>query len=354
MLTVIAELGSGGAETVVDDLARHALAGGDLVDLASDGGWRADELAREGAALVRLPLRSSDPADLARSVLRLRRHVRQAPPDVVHAHNVRATLAAHLGTRWPRRRPPLVTTVHGLDAGDYPRAARVLQRCADRVVAVSDDVAERLRAAGLPDDRLVVIENAVPAPVLPAPAVARAALGLPADAPVGLCVARLEAPKRHDLLVEAWRTLPDDAVLLVAGEGSGRAALERQVAAAGLGARVRLLGERHDVPLLLAAADLLVLPSDREGLPMAVLEAMAAGVPVVASAVGGLRSLDRATLELVAPGSAEALAAALGSVLADRPGAAVRAHRAQEAVSQRYSSSAMRLAYQNLFTVQIG
>lgn len=354
VLTVIAELGSGGAETVAADLAEHLLARGDEITLASSGGWRADELSARGARLLEVPLRSAAAGSLARSVLRLRHDVRGRPPDIVHSHNVRATFAAHLGTRWSRHRPRLVTTVHGLSDADYPRAARVLAHTADRVVAVSDHVAGRLESAGLPTHRLVVIENAVAPPRLPDKNAARRELDLEATTRVAVCVARLEAPKRHDQLIEAWAALPPDAVLLVAGDGSGRGALEQRIAEAGLGDRVRLLGERRDVPRLLSAADLLVLPSDREGLPMAVLEAMAAGIPVVASAVGGVADLDPTTLELVRPGSCRDLAAGLRRVLDDPVGARARAARASEAIQQRYSSSSMCSAYESVFSERDG
>ncbi|MCW2842966.1 MAG: hypothetical protein JWN22_882 [Nocardioides sp.] len=348
-LTVIAEMGTGGAETVVADLAQHLLTRGHHVTLASSGGFRADELAGHGVRTLDVPLRAPGPAGLARSALRLRGDVRRRPVDVVHAHNVRATLAAHVGTRWPRRRPPLLSTVHGLSDEDYGRAAPVLNRCADLVVAVSADVGERLTAAGLERDRLHVVENACrPVPAFDR-ARARRELGLGPDQPVVLCLARLIAPKRHDLLVAAWQRLPADAVLLVAGDGPRRADIERQVAAAGLEGRVRLLGVRRDVPRLLAASDVLVLASDREGLPMTVLEAMSAGVPVVASAVGGLVSLGDDALELVAPGSADALAAGLLALVGDADRGRAMASVAKELVARRFSSSILGSAYENLY-----
>ena len=174
----------------------------------------------------------------------------------------------------------------------------------------------------------------------------RAELGLTAEAPVALCVARLATPKRIDLLLDAWADVPD-AVLLLAGDGADRAALERQ--AAPLGERVRFLGERRDVGRLLSAADLVVLPSDREGLPMAVLEALAAGVPVVASAVGGIPQLGGDAVELVAPASADALAAGVRRVLddADRRDALVSAGR--ELVDRRFSSARMQSDYVSVY-----
>ncbi|MBC2962004.1 glycosyltransferase, partial [Nocardioides deserti] len=264
------------------------------------------------------------------------------------------TAAASLAQRAAGRRAPLVTTVHGLAAEDYPRAARLLRGCADVVVAVSDDVADRLRDGGLPADRLRVVENAAPALRLPGRAAARASLGLPEDAPVAVSVARLVPPKRHDLLVDAWTRLPHPGagagapLLLVAGDGAGRADLERRVAAAGVSDRVRLLGDRRDVDRLLAAADLLVLASDREGLPMSVLEAMTAGVPVAASAVGGLTSLAGA-VELVTEPTADAWAGAVHRLLEDPGRRGDLAAAAALLVEQRFSPAAMTASYDAIY-----
>lgn len=346
-LTVIAEMGSGGAESVVADLAGHLVAAGHEARVASNGGWRADELAASGVTILAVPLRASSPSRLARTVARIRRETAARPVDVVHAHNVRASVAAHLGTRVGRAsRPPLVTTVHGLADGDYRRAVRLLA-VSDLVVAVSDDVGGRLADAGLDPARLRVIENAVPPPV-DDPTVrdaVRRELGLAGQSPVVLCVARLAAPKRIDLLLEAWASVPD-ATLLLAGDGVDRAALERRAASL---SRVRFLGERRDVARLLGAADLVVLPSDREGLPMAILEALAAGVPVVASSVGGIRQLGADAVELVAPQCADALATGIRRVLDDPQRRRALVSAGREVVNRRYSSSRMQSQYDSVY-----
>lgn len=343
VLSVIAEMGTGGAESVTADLAAHLAGAGHDVCVASSGGWRADALARDGVATLDLPLATRGAGGLLRAAARLRHAARVRPVDVVHAHNVRASLAAHLGTRWGRRgRPPLVTTVHGLADSDYPRAARVLAT-SDVVVAVSGDVADRLARAGLDRGRTTVVENAVPPPssVTDQRAAVRAELGV--GGPLVLCVARLAPPKRVDLLLDAWPGVPA-ATLVVVGDGPDRAALERRA-----GDRVRFLGTRPDVGRLLAAADLLVLPSDREGLPMAVLEAMAAGVPVVASAVGGLTGLGADTVELVGAGSAAALGAAVRDLLADDARRSTLAARGLRLVEERFSAARMRAEYDAVY-----
>lgn len=346
-MMTIAEMGSGGAETLVAEMARELGRDGHRVSLVSNGGWRAEQLRDEdGVATSTAPLHASAPTALVRSSARIARLARRAPVDVVHAHNVRASLVARVGTNGRSdRRPPVLTTLHGLAAADYPRAARVLRWSSDLVVAVSDSVAADLVAAGFPTSRLRVIENAVPAPEPVDRAVARRTLGLSDAGSVVLCVARMTPQKRHDLLLAAWARHDDPhAVLLVAGDGPRAADLRAQADGLGLGSRVRFLGTRADVDVLLAAADVAVLPSDWEGLPVAVLEAMAAGVPVVASDVGGLRELGH-VVALVPPGSVSALTTTLSGVLADPALRAGYADAGRTLVRSRFDPVAMQQAY---------
>ena len=335
LLHVVAEMGAGGAEAVVDDLTRHRLALGDTVTVASAGGRRADALREAGARTVALPLHRRSALRAALGSVAVAPRLR-GRADVVHAHNVGAAVVAHLATRWPARRPPLLATVHGLPAADYPRAARLLRRTADLVVAVSDSERALLVDAGLPADRVRVVDNGVAALPPVDRAVARRALGLADDVPVAVWVARLAPPKRPDLLVEAWRAVPEPAVLLVAGAGPLRVAATE---------RVRVLGERSDVATLLAAADVYCLASDSEGMPMAVLEAMAAGVPVVASAVGGLVDACRDAAVLVPPGDAAGFAAAVTTLLGDPAARAQRAAAGLALVAARFSAATMRAKY---------
>ena len=165
-----------------------------------------------------------------------------------------------------------------------------------------------------------------------------------------LCLARLIPPKRQDLLIEAWAQLDPRAQLLIAGDGPARAELEEQARHADLTDRVRFLGDRRDVPVLLAASDVLVLPSDREGLPMTVLEAMSAGVPVVASAVGGLTALGSSSIELVEPGSAAALAAGVTRLLSDLTRRTTMVADASALISSRFSAPVMRTSYETVYS----
>jgi glycosyltransferase involved in cell wall biosynthesis/predicted O-methyltransferase YrrM len=340
-LVVIAEMGVGGAEAVVESLAHDAVARGDEVAVASAGGFRADRLAAEGVRIVTVPLGGRRPADLVKAARALRRELTGHRPDVMHVHNVKAA-AIVAAARFGLRRVPTIVTLHGVPDGDYAAAARVLRRAADRVVAVSADVRDRLTAAGYPVTRIDVIENAIQPLTLDDRIAARARLELAPDVPVAVCLARLVDQKRHDLLVTAWRAVPGDAVLLIAGDGPNRARITTQ---ANDDPRIALLGAREDVDVLLSAADLSVLPSDWEGLPISVLEALAAGVPVVASAVGGLPAALGDAACLVEPGSAAALADGITRVLSDGDYRAHLVAAGRELTRTRFSAQVMLDAY---------
>jgi len=277
VLHVISEMGAGGAEALV---AGMALAGGDVgweSAVASGGGFRVDALRAAGIPVFEVPVARRSAVGVLRAAWAVRVAVRRFRPDVVVAHNVSASLVARLAS--PRR--PVVTVFHGVAAADVPGAVRVLRRVSTVVVTVTS--AHRL--SGL--DSVVVIPNAA-FPSVPSAdrATVRARLGTPLDVPVALCPARLEPQKRHDVLLDAWAQIPGDAELWLAGDGSLRSSLEARVSG-----RVRFLGTRTDVRDLLEAADVTVLTSDWEGMPIALLESLAAGRPIVASDVDGVREV---------------------------------------------------------------
>jgi glycosyltransferase involved in cell wall biosynthesis len=247
-------------------------------------------------------------------------------PAVFHAHlpapltGKYGLLAAALG-----RVPAVVATAHLLDDRPADWRERVSQRmvtaCVDRYLAVSDGVARRLRArSGMPERKLRVIRNGVAVDRFrrPPDLRLRAELTGGREQTIVLTIARLDAQKGHVHLLAAAAEIPD-ALFLLAGDGAERPRLEAEARALGVADRVRFLGHRDDIPELLALCDLFVLPSLYEGLPLSVLEAMAAGRPVVATAVGGT---DEAVLHgetglLVAPGDASALRDAIRALLAD-------------------------------------
>ncbi|WP_062205034.1 glycosyltransferase [Aureimonas sp. AU12] len=203
----------------------------------------------------------------------------------------------------------------------------------DAVVCVSDGAARSFVAAGVAPDRVHAIRNGIhPRKGSYPRAEVRQWLGLKPDVLVLLVVARLTAQKGHAILLDALGAVlaaHPGLVCLVAGEGPLHQALEAQAEAAGLSEAVQFLGHRTDVPDLLAAADCLVLPSLFEGLPLVVLEAMAAGRPVVATRIGGTDEavVDEETGWLTEPGDPASLAARLMQAL-DDPAMLARAGQA--------------------------
>jgi glycosyltransferase involved in cell wall biosynthesis len=267
------------------------------------------------------------PARDAAAVARLRRLLALAAPDVVHAHGLRAGAVAALALAGDgARAPALVVTVHNappaaaLPAAVYGMLERVVARRAAVVLCVSRDLAERMRVLGARDIALAV----VPAPSAAAPSAAavmaaRADIGA-GGRPVVLAVGRLTGQKGFGTLLEAagrWQGRTPLPQLAIAGDGPLAADLARTAAAAGLA--VRFLGQRGDVPALLAVADVLAVPSRWEGQPLIVQEALQAGRPIVACGVGGIPDLTGAEAALLVPAAEPApLAAAVLRVLDDR------------------------------------
>ena len=343
ILTVISELGVGGAEVVAVTLATAAVADGHEVTIASGPGFRIPQVRAAGVGHVPITMVGRNPVQLARSVLRLRAAGR---PDLVHAHNPTATLVARLAFG---RDVPIVTTLHGVADAEAAHAARILSWASDRVVVVSSHVGRQLALAGCPEHRIEVVPNAVqPLPSYPR-AQARAELGIPPTAVVGLCLARMVDQKRHDLLLDAWSYIGQRALLLLAGDGPNRTRVAAEVDYYRLGGTVRQLGERTDVPRLVAASDFLVLPTDWEGLPISVLEAMEAGLPVVASRVGGLAEHFAGAARLVEPGSLSELVGALDDVIARPALRAQLAHAGRARTAERFSADAMVQQYADLY-----
>lgn len=273
--------------------------------------------------------------------------VRLARGGLLHAHDYKALVLAIAAGAMARA--PVVATFHG-DTGHlrrvvlYERLARWAARFTRSVAATSGPLAGRIRSAA-PRTPVHVIPNGIPVAALPtaaARAAAREALGLPAGSTVVAFLGRLSPEKAPEVLLRAVRGTR--LRVLVAGEGPLRDALEAETEPA----QVRFLGFLPDVAPVLAAADVLALPSRTEGLPMAVLEAMAAGLPVVASAVGSLPEvLGGGAGILVPPGDVSALRLALEGLSVPEARAELVAE-ARRRVESRYSATTMARRYREL------
>ncbi len=351
VLHTIGEMGTGGAEALVVEMVTRGPEVGWESSVASAGGRREDELVGDGLARAhRVPLSRRRPLGLLQALRATRRALLESEPDVVIAHNVGVSFATWLALHSLRRRHiPMVTVFHGVAENDYRASASLLSRAPDAVVTVSETIMERLGRAGLHARTTRVIPNAVSPAPLPPRDQARAELGLAEDVPVALCAARLVDQKRQDLLLEAWRLVPEPAVLLLAGDGPNRARLEAQIAATGLTGRVQMLGTRSDVPRLLAAADLTTLSSDWEGLPVAVLESMAAGRPVVSTDVDGVAEVLSHGGGLMVPRrDPAALAKALTELLGDPSRARKLGDEARQVITERHDPRQMMRSYDQL------
>ncbi len=227
----------------------------------------------------------------------------------------------------------------------------------DATICVSQAAAESVRAAGLAHPRLRTIPNGVAAPRAPADrAAVRRGLGLPSDTAVILTVARFTPQKGHATLLAAWPDIAREALgatLLLVGDGPTRP--ESEAAAAGFAA-VRFLGNRDDVPDLMAAADLLVLPSRFEGLPLVVLEAMAAGLAVVATDTPGTAEavIGGETGLLVPPDDAPALARAVAAALDDATARGRMAEAGRARWRQRFTAARMARDTLDLYDEAVG
>lgn len=263
-----------------------------------------------------------------------------AAADVVHAHGVRAGMRAVLALRG--RRVPLVVSWHGdgpAAGGTLARLGRLLERQVARAAAVvlgaSSDQVDLARLRGARDARLapVAVPAGPPGPEPADPGKVRAELGA-VGRPLLVAVGSLVPHRGYAVLLDAaraWRELDPVPLLVIAGEGPLRAELSRRIGAEGL--PVRLLGRRRDAAQLLAAADLAVLPSRWEARAPLAQEALRVGVPLVATAVGGLPELVGDGAALVPYGDPGALAATVSELLgdADRRAALALAGRAQAA-----------------------
>lgn len=289
------------------------------------------ELARLGAHTTGVrPRGDLDPVSLLRFALWLGR----IRPDALVLTSWKRVSTAAAAARLARV-PRIVQRIGSTHPVPPGLRRTALRAWVDLLWVNSQDLREHMLRSvpGLDPGRVVVIPNGVAVREV-APAPVRAQLGLTPDARLVLGAGGLEPRKGFDLLLEAVAMLPPDVHVAIAGEGRERGALAAMASQSRLLGRVHLLGQRSDVPALLRAADAFALPSRVESMPVVVLEAMAAGLPVVATAVSGTREQldardDRPAAGWVVPiGDAAALAEALAAAL-DRAGEGGR--RAEEA-----------------------
>jgi glycosyltransferase involved in cell wall biosynthesis len=351
----------GGTERVVDVLAR----GLDrsrfqpwvvIEPIAVLDAW-ADDLRREGIPVVRRAeitnrLQWGRAAGWFR-FLRRRRHA------LLHLHHVYSSADRYLGPLAHLAGVRAVVVTEHIGARAHSGGQRLLKRWelsrADVAVAVSHSVAGALTEHyGLAPELIEVVPNGVPAPLTLSPdgrARLRTAWGVPEGARVWLTVGRLEDQKGIDILLAAWALLPAPRPhLAVVGEGSRRAALEAQARDLGLAESVRFVGAVPEARAVYGAADGFVLASRFEGMPLALLEGMAAALPVVATAVEGVaEAADAETARLVPPLAPRALADAVTALERDPDLGRALGARAAARVAERFGDARMVDAYEAVY-----
>ena len=354
---VLSSYGVGGQERVALDLAIGQRARGHRVSVLSlapaPDGAMADEFAAAGIEVGRVPKQDGfDPTLVAR----LARELRRRKAEVVHTHNPLPLIYGAPAARLVGAR--VIHTKHG--ANPASRANRLLRRAAAQLVhafvAVSDTTEAQAREQGdAPLARLRTIPNGIRldryAPDPAARTAARVELGL-GDAWVVGTVGRLDKYKNQAMLVRAMAPLLSSSVrLVIIGDGDNRAEVEAAVAALPEPRWVVLTGRRMDVPHLVHAFDVFALSSTTEGLPLVVPEAMAAGLPIVTTAVGGIPSVvEERKTGLLVPIDEAALRAALAELERDRELARRLGDKARETALARYDYGRMVDAYLALYS----
>lgn len=348
---VLSSLHVGGGERVALLLAKRQLELGHRVLVASleadRGGTLGPEFEAVGATLERIPkkLSGGDP----KLWLALGRWLRDVGAEVVHTHNVLPQVYAAPPGRLLGAR--VVHTEHGRHLGNE-RSRRLRQITAagvHRFVAVSEATAAFVREQHfVPGAKIDVILNGTDVRGFARDeeqrAARRASWGANDDTLVVGTVGRMATVKNHALLLRALGPLLGERCrLVIAGDGEEREATEALVEELGIGDHVQLLGTVGDVPAVMSGLDLFVLSSDSEGLPMVLVEAMSASLPIVSTAVGGIPKVVREgeTGRLVPPGDVEALRDAIAELAGDEEARRRYGERGRQIADEAYSARRM-------------
>lgn len=361
VLHVITSLKPGGAERLLTELApRMSAAGADVrvLSVTSDMPL-ADVLERQSIGVRSLNCNATiyQANSVLGAVRDVGKEIDRFQPDVIHSHLYLADLIARLAAPRSAR---LITTLHNVDQWwSQKRRLRSLAKTwadawtaslrATRAIAVSNPVAIAAASAlGLPQHRCRVIENGIDAGCF-----SYVERSLPAE-PVIIQVGRLSAQKGHDTALQAFaqllRSHPGCRLRFV-GDGPLADQLREAAKALGIVSRVEFLGARNDVSELLARAHVYWMPSRWEGLPLAILEAMATGVPVIATRVGAIPEILAGGLgHLIVPEQPAELAQVTAAILQDYTDAREMGRRASQKVAASYTVDSTTRGYLNAYS----
>jgi glycosyltransferase involved in cell wall biosynthesis len=349
--------GPGGAEYVLIQLSEELRRRGHTVipvGPARGMGWLDRVLRERGFATETFGLRRPIDPGCVRELVRM---LRRTGAHLVHAHEFTAAVYGAAAARIAGI--PYVITMHGaqtvLDSWRRRAALGWAFRGSRATVGVSDDTTTYMvRRLKLPPGVVTTVRNGIPIRVGSGDRV-RQELGLGSGDLMILAVGNLVPRKGHRVLLQALAPLAGAETppwhVAIAGRGRQKGPLEQLAAELGIAERTHILGHRDDIPDLLAAADVFVMPSLWEGLPLAILEAMFAGKPVVASAASGIPEAIESGIQglLVPPGDSDALSAALREVLSDPVRRAAYGGAARERAHAEFTIEHMTDAYERLY-----
>jgi glycosyltransferase involved in cell wall biosynthesis/ribosomal protein S18 acetylase RimI-like enzyme len=357
----------GGIALIIAGLGRISKAQGWIVDVLTTDPTVQEFVRRAGMGVlnldaIRRPIR---PWDLI-GLIRLWRFLRRDRYDMVHTHTSKAGFVGRLAA-WCAGVPVIVHTAHGFAFHErsprgvirfYAVLERFASRWCDRVITVSEFHRRWAIELGIcgPNEIVAIPNGAAKVPAVPAEASQRlrTQLGIRPDERVIFTNARLAEDKGLEYLIEAAVHLRRRGVgcrIVIAGDGPMRRGLEKMASDLNVDQTVTFIGFRRDINEWLSACDLTVFPSLREGLSIALLEAMSAGKPITATSIGSVRDLasQAEILELVPPADSAALADALQALVSNRVRQSLLARTAQELFDARYTEQRMLDEYRDLY-----
>ncbi len=272
--------------------------------------------------------------------------IRKHGIDLIHSHGYRSDITALLASGG---RTPVVAMMHGFTASSfkvkiYETLERIILKRVAMIIPVSAQMKKLALGMGIPDEKVRLLPNVVDNITLDKikPSAVFDEMALSPDVFKMAFVGRISPEKGLDLLLDACSALKKEGVnffLMIAGDGPLKSDMEERTRDLGLADNVRFLGFRSDAPAITSAADVFLLPSLTEGIPLVVLESMAVGTPVIASMVGGVPDLikNRETGYLFSPGNIEELAECIRNVYKNRSQARQMSERAKAFVNSSYS-----------------
>ena len=300
-----------------------------------------------------------------KTISKIRAFILEEQPDIIHSHGYKSNFYALVSTK---RKKIWITTNHlwkktSRNLKLYAWLDSYIVRFADKIVAVSDEIAQELIGLGIKKDKIVTVDNGVDVKKFSACADVSLKLkktfGIDEECKIIATIASLTDEKGHRYLIEAAKDViayQQNIRFLFIGDGFERGRIEAKIKESNLIGKVILAGARHDIPEILNLIDIFVLPSLKEGLPMALLEAMAAERPVIATEVGAIPKVIKNGRNgiLVLPKDPNALSLAIISLLKDPKKMHLLAQNAKKCVIEGYSSECMAEKYFLIYRELLG